>query len=57
MGQQSAAEAEQRNDRDGNCDAFSETLAPFVGLGDQERGKEEAEVDQNSVRLDHAQLD
>ena len=40
-----------------NCDAFSETLAPLVGLGDQECGKEDPEVDQNPVRLGHAQLD
>ena len=41
----------------GNCDAFSETLAPLVGLGDEECGKEEPEVDQNAVRLGDAQLD
>ena len=43
-------------ERDGNCEPFSETLAPLVGLGDEECGKEEAEVDQDAVRLDHAQL-
>ena len=56
MGQEAAAEGEKSDKRDGNREAFSETLAPFVGLGDEESGKEEAEVDEDAVRLDHAQL-
>ncbi len=57
MRQEPAAQAQQGDESHGNCQAFSETLAPFVGLGDEERGKEEPEVDQNAVRLDHAELD
>ena len=57
MGEQAARQTEQGDKRHRNRQAFSETLAPFVGLGDQEGGKEEAEVDQDAVRLDHAQLD
>ena len=55
-GRRRLARPSRRDQRQRNCDAFSETLAPFVGLGDKESGKEEAEVDQNAVRLDHAQL-
>ena len=56
-GSRRLARASKSDQRDGDCDAFSETLAPFVGLGDEESGKEEAEIDENPVRLDHAQLD
>ena len=56
-GNRRVARAEQRDQGERNCDPFSETLAPLVGLGDEECGKEETEVDQNAVGLDHAQLD
>ena len=56
MGQETAGQSEKGDQRESNCDAFSETLAPLVGLGDEECGKEEPEVDQNAVGLDHAQL-
>ncbi|HJZ36356.1 MAG TPA: hypothetical protein VJ204_08805 [Solirubrobacterales bacterium] len=57
MGQQAARERQQDDTREGNCDAFTETLAPLVGLGEEERGKEDSEVHQDAVGLGHAQLD
>ena len=54
--QQAAAKSGQGDQRQSDRDAFSETLAPLVGLGDKECGKEEAEVDQDPIRLGDAQL-
>ncbi|HET9593318.1 MAG TPA: hypothetical protein VFP17_10415 [Solirubrobacterales bacterium] len=56
MGQQAAGQGKDGGPNQRNSDAFSETLAPLVGLGDQERGEKEAEVDENSVGFDHAEL-
>lgn len=57
MRQKAAREGEQDHARDRDPDPFTETLAPLVGLGYEERGKEDTEVHQDAVRLGNAQLD
>ncbi|HEX2707728.1 MAG TPA: hypothetical protein VHM66_06940 [Solirubrobacterales bacterium] len=56
MGEEAAGKSEKSDRNEGNCQTFSESLAPLVGLGDKECGKEEPEVNQDAVGLDHAQL-
>ncbi|MBA3866901.1 MAG: hypothetical protein H0X42_11260 [Solirubrobacterales bacterium] len=56
MRQETTGKSEKSNRNKANCQTFSETLAPLVGLDDKERGKEETQVDQNAVCLDNAQL-
>ncbi len=51
------ARAEDRHQDQRDCDPFTETLAPLVGLGQEERGKEDPEVHQDAVGLGDAQLD
>ncbi|HEX4730929.1 MAG TPA: hypothetical protein VH299_06645 [Solirubrobacterales bacterium] len=57
MRQKAGREGEQDHARDPDSDPFTETLAPLVGLGKEERGKEDTEVHQDAVRLGNAQLD
>ncbi|HEX6781975.1 MAG TPA: hypothetical protein VF125_08085 [Solirubrobacterales bacterium] len=56
MRDQAGRERNQRDYDQRNSDAFSETLAPLLGLGDQECGKEEREVDQDPVCFGDAEL-
>ncbi|HYQ77584.1 MAG TPA: hypothetical protein VEP91_00555 [Solirubrobacterales bacterium] len=56
MGEEAAGETHQGDRNQGKNNSFSETLAPLVGLGDEECGKEDAEVDENAVALGDAQL-
>jgi hypothetical protein len=56
VGKEAAQEAEDDDRGYRDRQPFSETLAPFGGLGYQESGKEHPEVDEDAVRLDHAQL-
>ena len=57
MGKKSRAQREDRHRGQSNCDAFTETLAPLRGLGEEERGKEDPEVHEHAVGLGDAQLD
>ena len=57
VGEEAAAQAQKHGDSDAYCNPFCESFARFGGLGDKESGKEEAEIDEHAVGLDHAQLD
>ncbi len=57
MRQQPRGKGKDRQQRQAHRDAFTETLTPLAGLGQEERGNENSEVHENAIRLGDAQLD